>query len=104
MVGSTAPQVKGGTPVVEQVYLLDGTTVKRGADGSLPDAQFFCSLNKSPAEADFVIPELPPGATVCDGGCGQRAGPWRLSFLMRQEQGRWAMAGFYPEGADGGGS
>ena len=23
--------------------------------------------------------------------------PWRLSFLMRQDQGKWAMAGFYPK-------
>jgi hypothetical protein len=28
---------------------------------------------------------------VHDGGS-----PWRLSFLLRQEQGRWTMAGFYP--------
>jgi hypothetical protein len=23
--------------------------------------------------------------------------PWRLSFLLREEQGRWTMAGFYPK-------
>src|SRR5580704_3090215 len=61
VVGATAVKVKGGTPVVEQVYLLDGTQLKRGADGSLPDAQFFCSLNKSVAEADFMISGLAPG-------------------------------------------
>src|SRR3984957_12201367 len=43
VVGSTAAKVKGGTATVEQVYLLDGTQLKRGADGSLPKAQFFCS-------------------------------------------------------------
>ena len=34
VVGTTAPKVKGGTLTVEQVYLLDGTQLKRGADGS----------------------------------------------------------------------
>src|SRR4030088_2889983 len=33
VVGSTAAKVKGGTPVVEQVYLLDGTQLKRAAEG-----------------------------------------------------------------------
>ena len=98
VVGSTAAKVKGGTPVVEQVYLLDGNQLKRGADGAVPDAQFFCSLNKTVAEADFLIPGLSPGryafviVDVKDGGA-----PWRLSFLLRQEQERWAMAGFYPK-------
>src|SRR5258708_39892322 len=59
VVGSTAAKVKGGTPVVEQVYLLDGTQSQRAADGSVPGAQFFCSLNKSMAEVDFVISGSP---------------------------------------------
>src|SRR5437879_5262599 len=103
VVGSTSAKVKGGTPVVEQVYLLDGTQLKRAADGSVPDAQFFCSLNKSTAEADFVISGLTPGrygfvmVDVPDGSA-----PWRLSFLLRQEQsqqnqGQWRIAGFYPK-------
>jgi hypothetical protein len=90
--------VKGGTVQVEQVYLLDGSQLKRGADGSVPDAQFFCSLNKSAAEADFIISGLAPGrygfaiVDVRDG-----SSPWRLSFLLRQDQGQWVMAGFYPK-------
>ena len=98
VVGSTAAKVKGGTPVVEQVYLLDGTQLKRAADGSVPDAQFFCSLNKSMTEADFTISGLVAGrygfvmVNVPDVGS-----PWRLSFLLKQEQGQWAMAGFYPK-------
>jgi hypothetical protein len=98
VVGSTAAKVKGGTPVVEQVYLLDGTQLKRGADGSLPEAQFFCSLNKSMAEADFVISGLAPGRygfVMVD--VADVSSPWRLSFLLRQDQGQWAMAGFYPK-------
>ena len=103
VVGSTSAKVKGGTPVVEQVYLLDGTQLKRAADGSVPDAQFFCSLNKSTAEADFVISGLTPGrygfvmVDVPDG-----SSPWRLSFLLREEKSQqnpsqWRMAGFYPK-------
>ncbi len=98
VVGSTAPKLKGGALVVQQVYLLDGTQLKRGADGSAPDAQFFCTLNHSMAEADFLIPGLAPGsygfAIVDVEGI---ASPWRLSFLMRKEQGQWQMAGFYPK-------
>jgi hypothetical protein len=98
VVGSTAAKVKDGTLTVEQVYLLDGTQLKRGADGAVPDAQFFCSLNKSMAEADFLISGLAPGrygfaiVNVSDANS-----PWRLSFLLRQEQGQWKMAGFYPK-------
>jgi len=98
VVGSTAAKVKGGTPHVEQVYLLDGTQLKVGADGAAPDAQFFCSLNKSVAEADFLIPGLLPGRygfAIVDVPNG--VSPWRLSFLMRQEKGQWEMAGFYPK-------
>jgi hypothetical protein len=98
VVGTTAARVKGGTLKVEQVYLLDGTQLKPGADGAAPDAQFFCSLNKSVAEADFLISGLAPGrygfamVDVPDG-----SSPWRLSFLLRQDQGQWGMAGFYPK-------
>jgi hypothetical protein len=98
VVGSTAAKVKGGTATVEQVYLLDGTQLKRGADGSLPEAQFFCSLNKSVAEADFMISGLAPGrygfvmVDVTD-----TSSPWRLSFLLREDKGQWGLAGFYPK-------
>jgi hypothetical protein len=55
-------------------------------------------LNKSAAEADFSISGLAPGrygfaiVDVPDGSA-----PWRLSFLLRQDQGQWEMAGFYPK-------
>jgi hypothetical protein len=97
VVGSTAPKLKGGALAVEQVYLLDGTQLKRGPDGAAPDAQFFCSLNHSIAEVDFLIPGLTPGRygfVIVDVAS---ATPWRLSFLLRQEQGQWQMAGFYPK-------
>ena len=98
VVGSTAAKIKGGTLTVEQVYLLDGTQLKPGVDGAMPEAQFFCSLNKTVAEADFNIAGLAPGrygfvmVDVLD-----TSSPWRLSFLLRQDQGQWVMAGFYPK-------
>jgi hypothetical protein len=98
VVASTAARVKGGTPFVQQVYLLDGSQLKRNSDGTVPDSQFFCSLNKSVAEADFLIPGLLPGRygfAIVDVPNG--SSPWRLSFLLRQEQGQWEMAGFYPK-------
>jgi len=98
VVGATAAKVKGGTLAVEQVYLLDGTELKRGPDGSFPEAQFFCSLNKTVAEADFMISGLAPGRygfVIVD--VTDTSSPWRLSFLLRQDQGQWAMAGFYPK-------
>lgn len=97
VVGTTAAKLKGGTIAVQQVYLLDGTQLKKNADGSAPDAQFFCSLNKSVAEVDFLIPGLLPGRYGFVMVDVQSASPWQLSFLLRQDQGRWAMAGFYPK-------
>jgi hypothetical protein len=97
VVSSTAAKLKGGTMAVEQVYLLDGTQLKKNADGSAPDAQFFCSLNKSVDEVDFLIPGLLPGRYGFVIVNVQSASPWQLSFLLRQDQGRWAMAGFYPK-------
>jgi hypothetical protein len=101
LVGSTSAKVSGGLVAVDQVYLLDGSMLTRGADGRAPDAQFFCSLNNSVTEVDFAIPALPPGryafaiANVTPAGGGSHI-PWRLSLLMRQEQGRWLLAGIYP--------
>jgi len=97
-VSNASVKVKAGTPVVEQVYLLDATTLKKQPDGSTPDAQFFCSLNRSPMETDFVIPNLPPGKygfAMVDVNGGPT--PYRLSFLVRQDAGQWLLAGFYPQ-------
>lgn len=104
VVSSTAPKVKGATPEVEQVYLLDASTLAKGAGGANPDAQFFCSLNKSQNEAEFSIPQLPPGRygfAMVDMTSGDA--PWRLSFLLRQEGGRWLLAGLYPKAMTAGG-
>jgi hypothetical protein len=98
VVGGASAKVKGGTLTVEQVYLLDGSQLKRSADGTTPEAQFFCSLNKTVAEADFLISGLAPGQygfAIVD--VKNASTPYRLSFLLRQEGGRWGMAGFYPK-------
>lgn len=106
VVGTTAPRVKGGTAVVDQLYLLDGTQLKGGAAaaGATADAQFFCTLNRSQAEADFLIPGLTPGrygfAVV---NVDSATAPWRLSFLLRQDGGRWLLAGFYQKPASAAG-
>jgi hypothetical protein len=97
VVGTTAARLKGGTIAVEQVYLLDGMQLKKNPDGSAPDAQFFCSLNKSVAEVDFLIPGLLPGRYGFVMVNVESTAPWQISFLLRQDQGRWAMAGFYPK-------
>jgi hypothetical protein len=106
LVSTTAPKLAGGVMTVEQVYLLEAASLKRNPDGSAPDAQFFCSLNRSTMETEFVIPALPPGkyafamVTVATPDATKLA-PWRLSFLLRQEPegptpGKWLLAGFYP--------
>ncbi len=101
LVGNTAPKVKGAALQVDQVYVLDASNLKTLGDGTNQDAQFFCSLNKSPAEANFLIPALPPGryAFVMVTAANTKT-PWRLSFLLKQnagQDGAWSMAGFYPK-------
>lgn len=99
LVGNTSPKLAGGTVTVEQVYLLDASNLKPNADGSSPDAQFFCALSKSTSEVQFAIPALPPGkyAFAMVTVAPQDGKSWRLSFLMRQESQDWRMAGFYPD-------
>jgi hypothetical protein len=102
LLGTTAPKLAGATLSVDQVYLLDASTLKSNADGTLAEAQFFCSLNRSTMEAEFTIPALPAGkyafAIVMSSGGTGSVGPWRLSMLMRQDavSSRWLLAGFYP--------
>ena len=96
-ISSTASHVKGSEPEVEQVYLLDASNLAKSASGVNPDAQFFCSLNQSPNETQFSIPQLPPGQYGFAMVRMESKTPWRLSFLLRQEGGQWQLAGFYPK-------
>ena len=97
VVNATAPMVRNAQLQVEQVYLLDASTLAKGANGANPDASFFCTLNQSQATAEFAIPQLPPGRYAFAMVRMEEAAPWRLSFLMRQENGQWALAGLYPK-------
>ena len=85
------PHLKGDMLVVDQVYLLDATTLAAGTD-----AQFFCTLNKSQAEVDLSIAGLTPGTYGFTVVMGAGASPWRVAFLLRREAGRWLLAGFFP--------
>jgi hypothetical protein len=100
LISATAPRIAGDTLSVDQVYLLDASDLKKNADGSPADAQFFCSLNRSTMEADFLIPALPAGRyafAMVNASTASATFPWRLSFLLRQDQGQWQLAGFYPK-------
>jgi hypothetical protein len=107
-VASTAPQLKGAVPQVDGLYLLDASTLQ-ATNGVNPDAQFYCTLHtasSSPSEVEFSIPQLPPGKYSFATVRMEDASPWQLSFLMRQDAGKWLLAGLYPkpmtaEGHDG---
>lgn len=105
LVAGTSVKISVSPLIVEQVYLLDATNLKTLADGTNQDAQFFCSLNNSIAEATFLIPGLPPGRYAFAQVIAQNEkSPWGLSFLLRQDaSGAWAMAGFYPKALTGAG-
>jgi len=102
-VALTAPKLRGAQPQVDQVYLLDASTLKQGPNGANPDAQFFCTLNKSASETEFAIPQLPPGKYAFTMVRMESTTPWRLSFLLRQDGGKWLLAGLYPKPMTSGG-
>jgi len=96
LVSSTAPKLKGATFTVEQLYLLDASQNK-----STADAEFYCSINRSPASTDFQIPSLPPGLYAFVILRADTQSPWRLSFLLLRDSQHspqpWSIAGFYPK-------
>ena len=98
MVAVTSPKLAGATPNVEQLYVLDATPLKPNTDGSNPEAQFYCSLNKTTMEADFAFPALPPGRyAFVMVSIAAKPIPWRLSMLLSQTSGKWLLAGIYPK-------
>ena len=105
LVLGTSQRVAGATPVVDQLYILDASTLQKTAAGANPDAQFFCTLNQSQNEASFSIPLLPPGRYVFAVVLMQSATPYRLAFLLRQSEGEphWLLAGLYPRALTAGG-
>ena len=105
LAAATAPHLRGSTPQVEQLYLLDASTLAKSAAGANPDSQFFCTLNQSSAEADFTIPQLPPGVYAFAMVRFDAAVPFRLSMLLRRggaaqadaQAAQWRLAGLYPK-------
>ncbi len=93
LVSNTASKLGGDTLKVTQVYQLDARTRKAG---DTSDADFSCPLAGTASETDFSISGLPPGlyGFAMVEASGDR--PWLLSFLLRQEDGVWKLAGFYP--------
>jgi hypothetical protein len=98
-VSTAAPNLTGAEAEVEQIYVLDAAANKRNPDGSNPDAEFSCTLNKGTSEADFSISALPPGrygfAMVQFTGTA----PWLVSMLLRQDGAGapWKLAGLFPK-------
>ena len=98
-IASTSPKLAGDLAEVEQIYILDASMNKANADGSLPDADFVCTLNKGSGEADFSIPSLPPGRYAFAIVQFSGPSPLMLSMLMRQDAtgAPWKLAGLFPK-------
>jgi hypothetical protein len=92
LIGGTAGKLSGDALQVTQLYQLDARNRK---PGETTDADFSCPLAGTPDETDFSISGLPPGlyGFAMVEATGDR--PWLLSFLLRQDEGAWKLAGFY---------
>lgn len=99
LIANTSAKIAGARLVVDQVYLLDATNLKPRADSTNPDAQFFCSLNNSIAEATFQFAALPPAQYAFAHVVAQvSTQPSQLSYLLhRDSNAAWTVAGFYPK-------
>lgn len=95
LIGNTSTKLTGA-PAVQDIFVLDASDLKTNMSGPASDAQFFCSLNKTTAEVQFMVPALSAGRYAFAIATFSGVKPWRLSLLMRQEGGRWLLAGLYP--------
>jgi hypothetical protein len=95
LVQSTSPRLANDALHVTQIYELNASS-RSPSDTS--DADFSCPLTNTTSETDFAIPGLPPG--VYGFAMVEATGdhPWLLSLLLRQDEGGWKLAGFYPRG------
>jgi hypothetical protein len=93
LVQATSARVAADALDVTQLYELNASSWSRG-DSSVAD--FSCPLTGTTSETDFAIPGLPSGVYgfAMVEASGDR--PWLLSFLLRQDEGGWKLAGFYP--------
>ncbi len=90
---STSSRVANDVLQVTQIYELDASS---RAAGDTSDADFSCPLTGTTSETDFAISGLPPGlyGFAMVEATGEH--PWLLSFLLREDDGVWKLAGFYP--------
>ena len=102
-IASTAPKLSGAAAQVEEIYILDASTLAKTAAGANPDAQFYCTLNQSVNGAQFAIPQLPPAKYAFAMVRMESATPWRLSLLLQEQGGQWLLAGLYPKELTAGG-
>jgi hypothetical protein len=93
LIADTSDKIKGDQLRVTQVYVLDARSRKSTDTG---DADFSCPLAGTSSETDFSISGLPPGlyGFAMVEASGDR--PWLISMLMRQDVGKWKLAGLYP--------
>ncbi len=97
-IANTAPHLANAAFVPSTFWILDASHPANGSDGSPQDTQFFCNLNKSPAETSFLIRSLPQGryALVVEDSV-KPADPWEIAFLLKQSSaGAWQLAGLFP--------
>ncbi len=94
---SAAPHLQGASFLPETLWILDASTSKPGPDGSLQDAQFFCTLNRGTLQTSFLIPALPAGkyalAVLNTAGTSD---PWQIAMLLRQNGAAWQLGGLFP--------
>jgi len=100
LVQQTSSRLQGDELEVTEIFELDSSAAG-SKQGSVTN--FSCPLVGTTSEVDFAIPDLPPG--VYGFAMVEAKGdlPWLLSFLVRQDDGQWELAGFYPRArlADG---
>jgi len=95
LVRSTGEKLGDDTLRATQVYELDALGIKADPEKSA-EVDFVCLLAGTAAETDFSVAGLPPGLYGFVMVEAEGVRPWLLSFLLKQEGGRWKMAGFYP--------
>jgi hypothetical protein len=93
LVQSTSSQMVNDALRVTQIYELDASS---RAAGNTSDADFSCPLTGTTSETDFAISGLPRGLYGFAMVEATGAHPWLLSFLLREDDGVWKLAGFYP--------
>jgi hypothetical protein len=101
LVADTAPKLSGGELAVDQVYLLDATQIKAGQGAA--EAQFFCSLNRSANDVEFLIPGLSPGVYGFAVVRSSLPATWVLPMLLKRDLGKWLLAGIYPHATEAAG-